>query len=469
MEGVADPGPPPHTASPSAWAPPRRDLRRGAADPGTPARPDLAVSAHGSRPLARSRHALTVEAPLSATLARPLPASPTVTSTPAAPPPSDAPTTPPSPRPLSLPRCDAPNPPPPRAMVPSPPPPSNTCPRPRSPTISAATSPPSSAIGSGQICVWRPVLIRAPSPTLARDLRRRVFTTLARDLRRHPHLGQVRSAFGGHPHPHPLPRAHAHSSSYFRHGGGRQGHRRALCQGMESPTGSSSPPTGSNSWRCSSGHPISSPPTSTSRSTRATNPTRHRSPHQVMAMESQAEALDQLATDDLLEGKFALLETSSVDDDLSQLKKELSGSSLDVGEPGTAVEGHIMEDHSVDTNTREILEIPVLWFFFNLLWWQGAILGAYEILFVSGVLLTIGSKPTVQFFTKPKDHKCDSSEPDLCDSGCNGVQMMRPSVISKAGGLEREKDYRYTGSDGKCKFDKSKIIASIQNFSIVCG
>ena len=63
--------------------------------------------------------------------------------------------------------------------------------------------------------------------------------------------------------------------------------------------------------------------------------------------------------------------------------------------------------------------------------------------------------------------QCDSSEPDLCDSGCNGVQMTRPSVISKAGGLEREKDYRYTGSDGKCKFDKSKIIASIQNFSIV--
>ncbi|KAL5656407.1 hypothetical protein ACJX0J_035726, partial [Zea mays] len=47
----------------------------------------------------------------------------------------------------------------------------------------------------------------------------------------------------------------------------------------------------------------------------------------VMAMESQAEALGQLATDDL-EGKFALLENSSVDDDLSQLKKELSGSSL---------------------------------------------------------------------------------------------------------------------------------------------
>ncbi|XVF65737.1 hypothetical protein PTKIN_Ptkin09bG0273900 [Pterospermum kingtungense] len=47
----------------------------------------------------------------------------------------------------------------------------------------------------------------------------------------------------------------------------------------------------------------------------------------VMAMESEAEALGQLTTDDLA-GKFALLESSSVDDDLANLKKELSGSSL---------------------------------------------------------------------------------------------------------------------------------------------
>lgn len=45
----------------------------------------------------------------------------------------------------------------------------------------------------------------------------------------------------------------------------------------------------------------------------------------VLAMESQADALNQLTTDDL-EGKFALLESSSVDDDLADLKKELSGS-----------------------------------------------------------------------------------------------------------------------------------------------
>ncbi|KAK4480194.1 hypothetical protein RD792_013256 [Penstemon davidsonii] len=51
----------------------------------------------------------------------------------------------------------------------------------------------------------------------------------------------------------------------------------------------------------------------------------------VMAMESQADALNQLTSDEL-EGKFALLETSSVDDDLANLKKELSGSTKVKGE-----------------------------------------------------------------------------------------------------------------------------------------
>ncbi|KAK6915470.1 PspA/IM30 [Dillenia turbinata] len=46
----------------------------------------------------------------------------------------------------------------------------------------------------------------------------------------------------------------------------------------------------------------------------------------VLAMEFQAEALGQLTSDDL-EGKFAMLESSSVDDDLANLKKELVGSS----------------------------------------------------------------------------------------------------------------------------------------------
>ena len=41
------------------------------------------------------------------------------------------------------------------------------------------------------------------------------------------------------------------------------------------------------------------------------------------------------------------------------------------------------------------------------------------------------------------------------------------SYLLKSGGLEREKDYPYTGKDGTCKFDKSKIAASVQNFSVV--
>lgn len=40
--------------------------------------------------------------------------------------------------------------------------------------------------------------------------------------------------------------------------------------------------------------------------------------------------------------------------------------------------------------------------------------------------------------------------------------------LLKSGGLEREEDYPYTGSDrGACKFDISKIAASVGNFSIV--
>ncbi|KAL9233514.1 hypothetical protein vseg_008501 [Gypsophila vaccaria] len=46
----------------------------------------------------------------------------------------------------------------------------------------------------------------------------------------------------------------------------------------------------------------------------------------VLAMESEADALNQLTSDEL-EGKFALLESSSVDEDLANLKKDMSGSS----------------------------------------------------------------------------------------------------------------------------------------------
>ncbi|GMH02784.1 hypothetical protein Nepgr_004623 [Nepenthes gracilis] len=67
------------------------------------------------------------------------------------------------------------------------------------------------------------------------------------------------------------------------------------------------------------------------------------------------------------------------------------------------------------------------------------------------------------------DHECDPEEPGSCDSGCNGGLMNSAfEYILKAGGAMREEDYPYTGNDrGTCKFDKTKIAASVANFSVV--
>ena len=65
--------------------------------------------------------------------------------------------------------------------------------------------------------------------------------------------------------------------------------------------------------------------------------------------------------------------------------------------------------------------------------------------------------------------QCDPQQYGACDSGCNGGLMTTAFEYTlKAGGLEREEDYPYTGNDrGSCKFDKSKIAASVSNFSVI--
>nr|GEW07576.1 probable cysteine protease RD19D [Tanacetum cinerariifolium] len=62
--------------------------------------------------------------------------------------------------------------------------------------------------------------------------------------------------------------------------------------------------------------------------------------------------------------------------------------------------------------------------------------------------------------------QCDPSEKDACDSGCSGGLMTNAySYLIKAGGIQSEEDYPYTGKSGECKFDSEKIVAKVTNFT----
>jgi len=54
---------------------------------------------------------------------------------------------------------------------------------------------------------------------------------------------------------------------------------------------------------------------------------------------------------------------------------------------------------------------------------------------------------------------------DTADYGCDGGDLPEAfAYATKAGGLEGERDYPYTARDGKCKFDKSKVKASMKSW-----
>ncbi|XP_061350732.1 cysteine proteinase 15A-like [Gastrolobium bilobum] len=91
----------------------------------------------------------------------------------------------------------------------------------------------------------------------------------------------------------------------------------------------------------------------------------------------------------------------------------------------------------------------------------GALEGAHFL--ATGELVSLSEQQLVDC-----DHECDPEDKRSCDSGCNGGLMTSAFEYTiKAGGLVREEDYPYTGRDGTCKFDKSKIAASVSNFSVV--
>ncbi|KAL9245580.1 hypothetical protein vseg_019215 [Gypsophila vaccaria] len=91
----------------------------------------------------------------------------------------------------------------------------------------------------------------------------------------------------------------------------------------------------------------------------------------------------------------------------------------------------------------------------------GALEGAHFL--ATGELVSLSEQQLVDC-----DHQCDPNEYNSCDAGCNGGLMNNAfEYILKAGGVERELDYPYTGRDGTCRFDKSKIAAKVSNFSVV--
>ncbi|KAL5713373.1 cathepsin F [Ranunculus cassubicifolius] len=115
-------------------------------------------------------------------------------------------------------------------------------------------------------------------------------------------------------------------------------------------------------------------------------------------------------------------------------------------------------DHGAVTNVKNQGSCGSCWSFST----TGALEGAHFL--ATGELVSLSEQQLVDC-----DHGCDPAEPRSCNSGCSGGLMTTAYQYAlKSGGLEQEKDYPYTGTDrNTCKFDKSKVVASVANFSVV--
>ncbi|KAK8513150.1 hypothetical protein V6N13_032400 [Hibiscus sabdariffa] len=65
--------------------------------------------------------------------------------------------------------------------------------------------------------------------------------------------------------------------------------------------------------------------------------------------------------------------------------------------------------------------------------------------------------------------QCGPQEYETCDSGCNAGLMTSTFVYTfKAGGFEREIERGGLSLHwGPCKFEQTKIFASVVNFSVI--
>ncbi|KAF2588820.1 hypothetical protein F2Q70_00040889 [Brassica cretica] len=68
------------------------------------------------------------------------------------------------------------------------------------------------------------------------------------------------------------------------------------------------------------------------------------------------------------------------------------------------------------------------------------------------------------------DKACDPKDKKACDNGCGGGLMTNAyEYLEKAGGLEEEKSYPYTGKRGHCKFDPKKTYIGGVSCPLICS